>query len=296
MDKNIKYRVMLFAADCGSFSKAAKLTGYTPSGITHMMNSLEEELGFNVFLRDRRGIKLTEDGEHILPIIREIVHWEEQLLQTVSQINGLEIGCITIGSYSSIASHWLPQIIKRFKQSYPNIEIRLMEGIRQEVESWLSDKRVDLAFYTYQQPMKHEWIPLCDDPMLAVIPSDHPLAKELIYPLANCQYEDFIMPAMGQDDDVVKLLKHNNLSPHIAYSTLENYAAISMIEQGLGMSIMNELITKNWKSSTVMLPLDPPQYIRLGIGLPSIKSASPATKKFIEYTKEILPDIVSKEL
>lgn len=285
-----KCEVFVRAIDMGSFSKAAEQSGYTPSGVAHMMNALEDEIGFPLLVRGHRGVTPTENGQKLLPILRELLRWSEQFRQTAAEINGLETGTVTIGAYSSIATHWLPKVIKAFREKYPHIEIHLMEGIRQEVDGWLSGRRVDLAFFSYQEPMPYEWIPLKTDPMLAVLPPEHPMAQLAAYPLSACQEEAFIMPALGKDDDVVELLKKADLTPQICFSTLENYAALAMIECGLGMSVMNELITKGRQNNVVMLPLAPPQSITLGIAIPSIKAASPAVRKFITYATRILTE------
>ncbi len=76
--------------------------------------------------------------------------------------------------------------------------------------------------------------------------------------------------------------------PQVVFSTLENFSAMAMIEQGMGMSIMNDLITHHWNFNVVKLPLDPPQSIDLGIAIPSIKNVSPAAKRFIDYAVQQL--------
>lgn len=283
-----KYKVFLTSIDLGSFTKAAAQLDYTPSGVTHMMNALEDELGFNILTRGKKGVQLTENGERLVPILRELLRLEEDFSQTVSEIKGLNTGTIHIGSYSSIAVHWLPGIIKNFQSDYPNIRIKLMEGIRQEVVTWLEERKIDLGFMSYQPNMKFDWIPLRDDPMLAVLPLDHPLAKENAYPLKNCESENFIMPACGYDYDVVQLFRNDKISPKIRYETFENYAALSMIECSLGMSVMNELITKGRVCNVAKLPLQPERYISLGIAVPNTDKLSPATKKFIMYSEKQL--------
>lgn len=281
-----KYKVFLTSIDLGSFTKAAAQLGYTPSGVTHMMNALEEELGFQILTRGKSGVQLTENGERLVPILRELLHLEEEYSQTVSEINGLNTGTIRIGSYSSIAVHWLPKIIKSFQEDYPNIHFKIMEGIRQEVVAWLEDRKIDLGFMSYQPGMKFDWVPLQDDPMLAILSLNHPLAKEKAYPLKNCQSEDFIMPACGYDYDVVELFRSEEISPNIRYETFENYAALSMIECGLGMSVMNELITKGRICNVVKLPLHPQKSISLGIAVPNTDKLPPAAKKFLTYCEK----------
>lgn len=279
-----RYKAFLRAAETGSFTKAAEELCYTPSGVCQLVNALEMELNLTLLVRDKRGVTLTPNGKEVIPTVRALLSEEERLHQLAAGINGLTMGRITIGAYSSISTHWLPAIIKGFQQSFPNVEIHLMEGIHQEVDAWLAEKKIDMAFYSYKEPMKYKWIPLAKDPMIAVLPPEHPLAGEKSYPLSRCQQERFIMPGLGMDADVEALFKTNHLSPKIEFSTLETFSTLAMIEQGLGMTITNELITKKWEGNVVRLPLDQPQHITLGIALHSMKKASPAVRQFIEYS------------
>ena len=96
------------------------------------------------------------------------------------------------------------------------------------------------------------------------------------------------MPALGRDDDVVDLLNRYSIKPNIKFTTREDFSAIEMISQGLGMTVLNELITRGWNCSAVMLPLTPPESITLGIALPSLTSAPPAVRKFVEYAAKRL--------
>ncbi len=283
-----KCEVLLRAIDLGSLSSAAEESGYTPSGVSHMMNALEDEIGFPLLIRGRNGVYPTDNCARILPVLRELLRVNEQVYQLTSEICGLDTGTINIGTYSSVSAQWLPRVIKAFQDDYPNIQIRLLEGVWQEVETWLCEYRVDIAFYTYQDDIKHDWIPLRKDRMLAVLPTDHPSAGNASYTLKECENEDIIMTAMGNDYDVVQLFERENIKPKIKFSTVENYSALSMIECGLGMSIMNELVTKGRQNNVKMLPLDPPRSITFGIAAPSMEALSPAAKKFVSYAVKML--------
>lgn len=279
-------RAFVAAAESGSFTKAAEILNYTTSGISQLVTTLESDFDLILLERTRKGVKVTDAGEKLLPVIRAFLLQEQRMFQVSEEIKGLDVGEITIASYSSISTHWLPAIIKKFRADYPNIHIHLMEGIRQEVKGWLDEARADIGFLSGGSDLaSYHWIPIAEDRMLAVLPPDHPLAGHQNYPVRQCIHEDFIMPALGRDDDVAALFERFQIEPHILFSTLENYAAISMIENGLGMSIMNELITKNFQSEVVMLPLDPPQSITLGMAVPIFDNASPAVKRFTEYVE-----------
>ncbi len=281
-------RAVLAAAETGSFSRAAEVLRYTPSGVNQLVTAFENELGFSVFRRSTKGVSLTENGQLLLPTVREFLRQEDRLFELVTEINGLLIGSVTIAAYSSIATHWLPAVIRVFQQDYPHVSIRLMEGIWQEVSGWLDDRTADIGFFSYQDGMPYEWIPLAEDPMLALLPPDHPLAGASAYPLKDCEKDDFIMPALGCDDDVEALFRHYGIVPKIRFTTMENFSAMSMVEQGLGISVMNQLITEGHICHVVKLPLDPPAQITMGVALHSKADASPAVKMFLKYAVRML--------
>ena len=283
-----RYKAFAAAAETGSFSRAAELLSYSPSGVSQLVSALEADLGLSLLIRTRRGVTPSPAGEALLPAIRTLLQQEERVFQLSSELNGLVSGEIHIASYSSVSSHWLPGVIKEFKQDYPNVKIHLMEGIRSEILLWLQQSRADLAFMTAVEDCHYDWIPLKDDPMIAVLPKDHPYAKANAYPLSQCNQEPFIMPSLGKDDDVLELFARFSLNPTIAYSTLECFAAFAMIGNGLGMTITNRLITEGFQADVVRIPLDPPQHINFGIMIPDKNTLSPAAKRFIDYAKRII--------
>ena len=289
--ESARCKAFMYAADTGSFTKAAERLNYTPSGVSQLVGALENETGLTLLRRTRKGVTLTPDGEILLSAVREFLEKENRIYELAAEVKGLLVGSVTIAAYSSISTHWLPEVIRDFEQDYPQIEIRLMEGIRQEVTRWLDEKKADIGFLSYQEPMPYEWTPLDYDEMLAVLPKDHLYASKESYPLINCETDSFIMPALGRDDDVVSLFERNGIKLNIHFTTLENFATMAMIEKGLGMSVMNNLITEKWNCDIVKIPVDPPSRITLGLAVPSYKQASPAVKRFIKYAVERLKKI-----
>ena len=281
-------RAFLAAAELGTFTKAAEKLGYTPSGVSQLVNALENDLGLKLLIRERTGVKLSEDGARFLSVVRQIVKEEETLYQMAAETQGLLVGSVSIAAYSSISTHWLPKVIRKFQEDFPQIKINLQEGFRKEVSQWLSEKSADIAFMSYMEPMPFEWIPLAEDPMLALLSRAHPLAGKKKYPLKNLPDEKFIMPAFVYDDDVKLLFQKNKLEPRIEITTLESLSAIAMIEENLGMTITNQLVVENMNYDIVKLPLDPPQQLTMGIAIHSLKEASPAVRKFVEYAVRIL--------
>ena len=281
-------RAFLAAAETGTITKAAEQLGYTPSGVSQLINALESDLGVRLLIRERKGVKLSEEGARFLPCVKQLVKQEDTIYQLSADIQGLSVGTVTIAAYSSISAHWLPKVIRKFQDDFPQIRIDLQEGFRKEVSQWLEDKTVDIAFMSYMEPMPFEWIPLAEDQMLAVLSRDHPLAGEKAYPLKRFNDEKFIMPAFVYDDDVKLLFKRNRLKPRIEITTRESLSAIAMIEENLGMSITNRLVLDNMEYDVVKLPLEPPQYITMGIAIHSLEEAAPAVRKFVDYAVRML--------
>lgn len=286
--ESARCKAFVAAAECGSFTAAAGKLGYTPSGVSQLVTALEKELGFPLLDRSRRGVTLTGEGERFLPEIRGFLGKEDHIYELAAEVRGLTVGSVAIASYPSVATYWLPAVIREFQTDYPEIELRLMEGIRQEMLEWIDQGIADMGFLTYTEPMDYEWIPLAEDRMVAVLPVDHPLAGCESYPLSRCEKEGFIMPALGHDVDVEALLTENRIRPHIKFTTLENPATLAMIQNGLGMSIMNELCTTGWNRKLVKLPLEPEKNLTFGIAVPSVRHASPASRRFLEYAVRML--------
>ena len=287
MDRT-KVRIFLYVIDSGSLTKAAAAFGYTTSGISHMMSTMEEEVGFPLLIRSRTGVMPTANAERLIPILRSQLSWDEQLQQTISEISGMNSGSITVAAYSSIASQWLPTVISRFHRDYPAIEINLLEGAWQEVANYLAEHRADMGFYSYQPSIKYHWVPLKNDSMVVCVPPDHPLAGNDKVRLSELEDQSIIMPAFGQDIDVLNLLKGR--STDYQFTTLETLSAFGLVEQGIGIVITNELMTRGRVNRMKILPLDPPQSISLGVAFPSDTQLTPAAAKFIDYAKLMIRD------
>lgn len=283
-----KYKMFLKAAELGSLTRAAEAAGYTQSGVSHMIKSLEDEIGFALFKRGSKGIALTEEAQRLLPVVRSLLGWNEQLEQTISDINGLVVGNICIGAFSSVSVHWLPRIIKSFQLDYPMVDISILEGGIQEIDAWLIDGVADIGFLSRQPHQTFDWIPLKLDPLLAVLPNDYPLESGARFPITEFNEKPFIMSAAGFDYDIHRALDDNNVKADIRFSSKDDYAIVSMVENELGLSILPELVLR-WCGERVKLAeLEPKSYRALGIALSSLKNASPVARKFIDHAKHIL--------
>ena len=120
-----KLEILMTAADLGSLTRASEVVGYTQSGLTHMMDALEREVGFPLLLRNHNGIQLSEYGAMLMPAIREFLQASANLENQIQAIANQRHEVIRIAAYSSIAMHWMPELLYRFKRLCPDIDVDL---------------------------------------------------------------------------------------------------------------------------------------------------------------------------
>jgi len=288
MDMNIqKYMAFSKTVEYGSFTKAAEILNYSQSGISRMINDLEKEWKVSLLDRGRFGVRLTSDGLKLLPFAQSVCNEYQKLQVQVDELNGLQSGLIRIGTISSVATHWLPNIIKEFQINYPNIDYELLLGDYTEIESWILEGRVDCGFLRIPTHSELETIFLEQDKLLVILPENHPMADCERFPVkALCDYP-FILLEKREKAEVSEILEKSNISPRIQFTTWDDYAIMSMVESGLGISILPQLILRRIPYKIVTKELDVPAYRNIALALRDKKSASLAVKRFLKYVENI---------
>ncbi len=284
MDMNIqKYRAFIKTVEYGSFTKAAEALNYSQSGISRMINDLEKEWKVSLLDRGRTGVRLTSDGLSLLPFAKSVCAEYERLQMQVDEINGLQSGLIRIGTFSSVAAHWLPKIIREFQKSYPNINYELLLGDYAEIENWVLEGRVDCGFLRLPTHPDLETTFLEQDRLLVVLPEDHAMVDCERFPVLALQDYPFMLLEKGARADISKALEEWDITPDVHFTTWDDYAIMSMVESGLGISILPELILRRIPYRIVAKELEVPAYRKICLAMRDKKSASLAVRRFIDY-------------
>ena len=286
-----KFETLAKVCELGSLTKAAEVLGCTQSAVSHTINSLEEQFGFAILTRSRAGVKLTDDGQRIMPSVRGMLNYYEQLNQTVSAIRGLDFGTVRIGAFTSVAVHWLPGVIKEFQRDYPNVDIKLLNGDYHDVEKWLTEGSVDLGFVNLPTSLNCECIALMEDKLLAILPPEYDLRGRDRFNVEDFAGQEFLMPSLGFHLDILRALNRSNVTPVIRTTQVSDSVIISMVEHGLGVSVLSELVLKGRRDDVQAVPLDPPAYRQLGILVRDRKDLRPAARRFITEAREIIDQI-----
>lgn len=287
-----KCRALFEILKCGSFSAAAQQMGYTPSGLSRMVASMEEDAGFLLLQRSRDGVKATDECLKLLPTYKEFITADEKYRQMVAEINGFETGTVVVGTAYSIYYKWLSNVIKDFKTSYPNIEIKIVDGKSSELYKMMSDFELDFAIVS-KRDGRVSWHHLFDDPLVAVVPKYDSAVEQGRFPISRLKTEVYIETFPGQDTDNARMFIRNNLTPNTQFETEDTYASYRMVEAGLGVSISNYIESKERSSgeNVCLIELDPQQIIEIGVITPVDEAISPAARKFREFVMSCIEDI-----
>ncbi len=284
MEVNLqKYQAFVATVECGSFTKASEVLHYSQSGVSRMVSDLEAEWSVNLLERHKGGVRLTTDGARVLPYAKSLCSEYEKLQVAVDEMRGLQSGLIRIATFSSGASQWLPNIIKDFQAAYPNVAYEIMLGDYTEIERWIIDGRVDCGFIPLPVHESLETVFLERDQMLAVLPRNHELAGETTFPLESLGSEPFMILEKGNGAEVDAILKKRGVRPRVSLTTWDDYVIMAMVEKGLGISILTEMIMRRCPYDVVALPLDKPVYRDICLAFRGKDKSSLALQRFIEY-------------
>lgn len=294
MDIN-KLALLCDIADTNNLTLSAERMGYTQSGVSHAISKLETELGVSILKRTKRGVELTPDGELLLPYIRLVVTHYDRMDEIVDSILGLQRGSICIGTYCSIAAQWLPAIIQKFQQMYPNISIRIREGGMNDMERWLHEGSIDFGFLSWKRNQNYKFISLARDPLYAIASKDFILPEEYqeSFPMTAFSEFPFIASETGVDSDVTAALEQAGVSPMVSFSCRDDHTIIPMVENNLGLSLLPDMFLTGHDEKIQKIPVTPCTIRTLGIGILSERTLSVSAKAFIKLSQKTVRQLIS---
>ena len=276
-----KYEAFVKTVELGSLTRAAEALGSTQSRISHILSDLEEEYSVSLMIRSRGGIALTEAGTLILPKMKEILQKERELQELVSDIGSADAGTVRLGAFTSVAVHWLPGMIRAFQEAHPRAELEMLNGDYHDMEQWLREGDIDLGFVSLPAPRGVRAIPLAQDPLVAILPRGHRLASMERIPIQELDRDPFISLLQSSSHDIHRALDNAGVRPNIKFTTKDDYAILAMVEQGLGISIVPQLLLRGRAQNLVVRPLEPQASRTIALAIPE-GQALPVVDAFIK--------------
>lgn len=261
----------------------------TQPAVSRAVSALESELGVTLLTRKRRqGVMLTDIGERIVRVFREILDNYEKIDQEIAREKGLETGIVRIGAFPVASSYFIPKIISHIAKIYPNIKFTILEGTIAEVKEWIDSRRIDVGLII-ESDNELTTFPLLRENMYAVLKNDHPLSAKSTIQVADLLDQPMFICKAGYEPPVLEWFEQSGGYPTVKFVLYNNITALNMVQEGLGIAIMSELSLVNIPENVVMRRLDPPGYRDIHIAVSSFEDSSIAVKLFIETALQLFP-------
>lgn len=282
-----KYEIFLKTAEISNITRTAEALHYTQAGISHAISALEKETGFPLFIRSSNGVSLTEDGRRLLGAVQSLVNEQNNLQQTINDINGIVAGNLRIGTFSSVATHWMPEIIKEFQKKYPQITFDLRFGDYDEITQMILHGQIDCGFLSAPVHASLSFTPIYKDPMSVLLPQGHPLAAKEKISLDEVKREPLIMQMKGSDNDMQNILQQNKKKYTVKYVVNDDFAVMAMVKSGFGITVLPEMVWSNYKACDTLeiRPMEPEEYRNIGIAALPAEETSVLAKVFLKFMR-----------
>ncbi|BDR58986.1 LysR family transcriptional regulator [Xylocopilactobacillus apicola] len=291
---NFSYQVFREVVVKGTFTRAAQSLNVTPSAVSHSINQLEKELGFPLLIRNRTGVELTADGKTLMPVVQSILNLEDQLQQVASNINGSNTGTVRIGAFSSVSTNWLPNIIRRFKEKYTNVEINVIQGGFNQIIDQIKQGRVDLGFSSL--PVEEGIVvePLVRDQIYCVTPRDFVPNNQKSITDKDVAKQNFVLQQIDYDRDTKRALDRYRVSSNSISYSIDDPSILAMVESGLGLGILPELALKRMVGDVNIYPFEEPYFRTLCLVMNPITQKSPSVCRMKKTIESYLAEVYGK--
>lgn len=272
-----KLKAILRAVETGSMAKAAREFSYTPSALSHSIDSLEKELGLRLLDRSPNGVKLTADGEKIKNKIQAVIDAENEVFDFARALSKNESKTLRIGAYASISSTFLPEILNGFRDTYPEISISITLG--NYVSDWLKNDLSDVILAS--RIPDAEWLPVMEDEFAAVVPKNmfcdkQSISIEELYPYTYIKNESKLGNTYLEDSKFKEVLP---------FEAEEYTAVLPLVKNGMGISFLPQLVLDKTLQGINILKINPPIYRTLGASYKKGLSKQSPAMLFINYLK-----------
>lgn len=288
------YRLLLYFTtliDQGTFTKAAKHLHISQPSLSSAIKKLEDNIGLILIERSTRNFQLTKEGEIVYKESKKLIqhfNYVEKEIFRLKDSGPLEL---QIGLIESV-KFWLPDVLNTYNQSNPDVRIKLAEvlGLR-KVEESLKNYQIHLAI-TNQRFKSEEIrsIPIYTENLVALVPGDHPLTEKKSITFQDIKNDQFIICKEGFQtrDDILKEFLDLGISPNIKFEIERFETAYSLVEAGIGITIVPENYIRSFKIDPKKIKQFTDNHLARTVYIAILKSRylPPVVEEFIDITKD----------
>jgi DNA-binding transcriptional LysR family regulator len=275
--------IFSLVAELRGFTLAAHRLGISQSAVSHAMKSLEQELGVELLRRHQSSVELSDIGVQLLLRARAMLGLANTLRQEAADARGMKSGTLRIGSFGPTSSiKLLPNILRRYREAHPGIEVHIDEGPDRQVTQWLEERRIDIGFVVLPEE-RFDTFALLEDQMVALLPVGHALAARAALSLKELCDAPFVLTEAGSAELVSRLFMAARLQPNIRYRCSQLLSTLDTVGRGDAITIVAEgSLPQEATPRYVKRPLLPAVQRQVGLAVLDRRQASPAALAFIE--------------
>jgi DNA-binding transcriptional LysR family regulator len=284
MDTN-KIRAILSAVRQGSLSRAAEEYSYTPSAMSHIADALDAELGVKLLRRTHAGVTLTEEGEILLEKLEALLRLEDEIRETASALAEKNAEHLKIGSYASISLYVLPEVLRTFKEKYPQTKISIT--VSDNFADCFETEDFDIVLGGSNPRRRGEEHPFMRDDFVAVVPEGlfwdrESVSREELYPHA------FIMTNESVLHQYFEIPRFREV---IRFTSADDMSVISMVKEGVGVAVLPALSVTRREAGVRILRLEPTVFRTLTYTCNPTRKKDRTLMRFVRLLKEFFPNI-----
>ncbi|KAA9154074.1 LysR family transcriptional regulator [Amycolatopsis acidicola] len=282
-------RYFIAVAEELNFTDAAGRLGIAQQSLSQQINVLERVLGVRLFDRDTRGTRLTEVGLLFLPEARAVVERTAEAISTVQRAARGEVGTLRVAFLASTANHLLPPVVRRFRQRYPDIELRAEDVSIADLVTGLRSGRYDAGF---TRPPLVDGLAsrtLIVERLCAVLPAGHPLAARENLKLSDLADEPWVLTERGswppwhEKDD--HDFREAGFEPRVARRASSVQDLLGLVAAGAGVTRLPESSRSLRRSGVEFVPLLDERTHTEVVWLPEARK--PALRRLLEVVTEL---------
>jgi DNA-binding transcriptional LysR family regulator len=286
-------RYFVAVAEELSFTRAAHALHVAQSAVSAQVQDLEAEVGVRLFQRSSRQVRLTQAGRVFLEGAQRILPMIDETIRYARKVGQAGHGSLAVGFSGSQSHEWMPQILKRFRQVYPGIEVKLVEMVPAEQLEALQARKLDVGFIGAMEEKAPPGLCLeciAEERPLVGVPSDHAIAQRPSVHLSELRNEAFIFTSRENSPHfrkwLTRLFEQAGFVPRVVQEVDRARTGVQYVAAGFGLSIFAEHISRLPAPGVTFLPLQGTR-LKIRYGLAWRKAqVDEALERFITYTKE----------
>src|SRR5829696_98051 len=240
MDLEIRHlRLVRAVTSAGSLTGAGAVLNLTQSALSHQLRDIESRLGTPLFLRVGKRMMLTPAGERLLRSADEVLDAIARTEDSIRLLSGTDRGLLRLSTECYTCYHWLPALLKRYRRSHPNVDVRIDADSTSDPVSHLIAGRLDVAIVS--DPVRDRRVtvrPVFSDEMVIVVDPHHPLATRPYLTAADVATETLLMYSPKENSTIYKLLAAEGAVPANTHVIQLTEAIVEMVKAGLGFAFL----------------------------------------------------------